>query len=291
MNRLIPIVIVLMPILCPAQVALEKPGDTIYVGTNTTVFIYLDQDIKEIVLGSGVDISGYTDVYIKNDDKRIDMLGRVPNFISTNVLIETHEGSVYSYNLVYNEESTRYIYKVLPSSAVLNKGVIESAAIKEELFSRNGIQIDEQRLKINSKKAYELPNRGLDIGTVHHKSKVQFSVDGIFIDGNHLLIKIGVLNSGNIDYDVDLIRFVIEGKGKDKRKKAAAQEEAKDPLYVYNKIDKIKKDSYQSSVFAFEKFTISNNKHLIIEFWEINGDRSVDVIVRSKDIINAELLD
>ena len=289
--RIFIIAVLLMPFLAVAQVSLQNPGDTIYVGTNTTVFVYLDQDIKEIVLGSGVDISGYSDVYIKNDDKRIDMLARVPNFVSTNILIETHEGSVYSYNLVYSEESTRYIYKVLPSSAVLNKGVIDPKDIKEEVLSKNGIQIDEQSLKISSKKAYEMENRGLDIGTVHHKSKVQFSVDGIFIDGNHLLIKMGVLNTGNIDYDVDLIRFVIEGKGKDKRKKAAAQEEAKDPLYVYNKIDKIKKDSYQSSVFAFEKFTISNNKQFIVEFWEINGDRSVDVIVRSKDIINAELLD
>jgi hypothetical protein len=96
-----------------------------------------------------------------------------------------------------------------------------------------------------------------------------------------------VKNRSNIDYDIDFLRFYIRDKKQVKR--TASQEVEVKPIYAYGDTKKPVKDQSEIDlVYALEKFTIPNAKHLIIEMFEENGGRNLELLIKNRMIVRAK---
>ena len=95
-------------------------------------------------------------------------------------------------------------------------------------------------------------------------------------------------NSSNVPFDTDFIKFKIVDKKVPKR--TAIQETVLDAVRSYNEVIEIAGKSTVRTVYALPKFTIPDDKLLLVELYEKNGGRHQTIRVENADIVNAEVI-
>lgn len=126
-----------------------------------------------------------------------------------------------------------------------------------------------------------------DFGAVKNKKYgVKLLVDGIFISQNAMFFRLKIKNSTNIQYDIDQLRFYIRDEKKAKR--TASQEVELLPSYSYLASSVVGGKSERTTIYAFKKFTIPDNKYLAVEILEKNGGRNLQLKVVNNKIIQAK---
>ena len=101
----------------------------------------------------------------------------------------------------------------------------------------------------------------------------------------HLHLK----NTSTVGYDIDYITFKIVDKKVAKR--TAMQEQVILPLRSYNQVVSVAGGKEERTVFTLPKFTIPNDKQLIIEMTERDGGRNQTLTVENTDLIRAQTID
>lgn len=120
------------------------------------------------------------------------------------------------------------------------------------------------------------------------KYKISLALLGIYIKDDVMFYRFKIRNQSNISYDIDFLKFYIRDKSKMKR--TASQEIELKPIYVYGNDKVVKGKSETDIVYALEKFTIPESKHLDVEMFEHKGGRHFDMMVKNKTIVDARLL-
>lgn len=101
-----------------------------------------------------------------------------------------------------------------------------------------------------------------------------------------LFFPLHVANRSNIPYDVDFVKFYIQDKQVAKRTAEQALEIA--PVYVFNGASrKIAARGTLEQVYIFRKFTIPEQKQLIIELYEKGGGRNLKLRLDNADLLKA----
>lgn len=89
-------------------------------------------------------------------------------------------------------------------------------------------------------------------------------------------------------FDVDFISWKIVDKKVVKR--TAIQETVILPLRAYNYVTQVRGKSSERTVFAMDKFTIPDDKQLVVELFEKNGGRHQQFVIENSDITRAEVI-
>lgn len=95
-------------------------------------------------------------------------------------------------------------------------------------------------------------------------------------------------NNSNVPFDTDFIKFKITDKKVPKR--TAIQETVLDAVRSYNEVIEIAGKTTVRTVYALPKFTIPDDKQLLVELYEKNGGRHQVIRVENSDIVNAEVI-
>ena len=90
-------------------------------------------------------------------------------------------------------------------------------------------------------------------------------------------------------FDVDFITFKIVDKKVAKR--TAMQEQVIFPLRAYNYATCVAGKKDERTVFTFDKFTIPDDKCLVVELNEKNGGRHQSFTVENEDLVRARVID
>lgn len=198
-------------------------------------------------------------------------------FPQTNLTVITSDGGIHQFNVGYVKE---------PSSLVVNIGVDqdETTATPKLIFQTD---MTETEMENHASKIVDT-KRSIRFVS-ESKYKVGLSLRGIYIKDNVIFYHFRISNQSNISYDVDFLRFYIEDRQKVKR--TASQEVNIKPIYVFGDADKIKGQTSEDVVYALEKFTIPDAKRLVIEMFEKNGGRNLNLSIKNKTIVNARLVD
>lgn len=96
-------------------------------------------------------------------------------------------------------------------------------------------------------------------------------------------------NSFNVPFDTDFIKFKIVDKKVPKR--TAIQETVLDAVRSYNEVIEIAGKSTVHTVYALPKFTIPDDKLLLVELYDKNGGWHQVIRVENADIVDAEVID
>ena len=115
---------------------------------------------------------------------------------------------------------------------------------------------------------------------------VQFLLKGMYTHSDLLYFHTQVKNTSHVPFDVDFITFKIVDKKVVKR--TAMQEQVIYPLRAYNYVTRVNGRNSECTVFALPKFTIPDDKKLVVEMLEKQGGRHQRFEVVNEDLVRAE---
>ena len=204
----------------------------------------------------------------------------------TNLSVITEDGSYYSFNvkfakepLLLNIEMTDFLH----DGEAVNRPNNAQEIYLERLGSESPMLV-----KLIMKSIYKQNKREIK----HIGSKrfgVQFLLKSIYANNGLLYFHTELKNTSNIPFDVDYVSFKIVDKKVIKR--TAMQEQVLEPLRAQNYVTVVHGKSSERTVFALDKFTIPDDKQLIIEIAEKEGGRHQSFVVENEDIVRANVID
>lgn len=287
LKTLLPIVLLFITLVSKAQKI-----DTIEVGYNKTVVLIFSTPVISDDIGS-------EDVLVAKEREMIKLAGAIDRFKETTLFVETEDG-YYSYIIKYssNPKKLSLFYPATKVTYAKGGGAVSSSNAKTVSVNNpngssggNAKELGVDKDNNFYSKCDDIAHRSNsinDLGVL--SSKLHLMLSDIYINNDNLFFKVTMKNNSNIDYDIELIRFVIKSK-KGKIKQAAVQETILEPVYVYNgEKNEIQGKDGLIKVFCFKKFTFSEEKKLFIELWENGGERILSFNVPSERIINTKKL-
>lgn len=265
--------------------------DTIEVGyTKSAYLIFEDVHVKHDV--------GSEDVAVKNAENKLVIQAIEEGFAETNLFVEC-AGKIYMFIIVYNDFPSKYVYDYTKKDdARIKPKENESEEVKTgdgyilKTSDNNVKEVDTLSVQICERILKE-DDRILNRGVV--KYKIAIYLKDIVIKNNKMFLEFEIQNRGNIPYVIDFYQYRVKSVKK-RIKGESFQEVLLSPLLEYKRPKVIEGNTTVKYVIVMDKFVLTQQKKLVIEHWEYNGDdlnieggRKVDFDVFSKDILNVRL--
>jgi conjugative transposon TraN protein len=245
-----------------------------------TVHVIFPAPIQYVDLGSNLIVAGKAGT----SENVLRVKAAIRNFeTETNMAVITEEGSYYTFNIKYAGEPEKLNVEM---KDFMHDGIATNRP-------NNSMEIYLKELGSESPRIVYLINRSIyknDKRLVKHigskRFGIQYLLKGIYSHNNLLYLHTSIKNSSNVPFDVDFVRMKIVDKKL--AKQTAIQETVIYPLRAYNFISTVEGNGTERTVFAIDKITIPNDKHLVIELFEKNGGRNQVFIIDNADLLRAE---
>jgi conjugative transposon TraN protein len=247
-----------------------------------TVHIIFPATIKYIDLGSANIIAGKAD----GAENVIRVKAAVRNFkVETNFSVITEDGSFYTFNVKYANEP-------LLMSVEMNDFIHDGDAVSRP---NNGLEVYLKELNNESPQMVQLIMKSIynnNRSDINHIGSmlfgVQYLLKGIYTHDGLLYFHTQINNLSNVPFDLDFITFKIVDKKVMKR--TAIQETVIFPIRAFNYVTRVDGKSSERTVFTMDKFTIPDDKQLIVELNEKKGGRHQRFVVGNIEIVRAKLV-
>jgi len=204
----------------------------------------------------------------------------------SNFSVITEDGSFYSFNVKYADEPVKLSVEMsdfLHGWNVENKPGNELPVYLSDLGNESPYLVRlimETIHKNNRTKLKHIGSRNFGI---------QYILKGIYSHNDLLFFHLQLTNSSTVSFDIDYLTFKIVDKKVPKR--TAIQEQSIVPLRAYNQITTVAGGKEERTVFVLQKFTIPNDKQLVIELIEQDGGRNQTLRIENSDLVRAEVID
>lgn len=203
----------------------------------------------------------------------------------SNLAVITEDGAYYSFNVRYADEPRKLSIEMtdfLHDGEAVNRPNNAMEIYMNELGSESPLLV-----KLIMKSIYKNNKREIKhIGC--KRFGIQHLLKGIYSHNNLLYFHTELKNSSNVPFDVDYITFKIVDKKVAKR--TAIQEQVIWPIRAHNHMMNIGGKKSERTVFTLPKFTIPDDKHLIIELYEKEGGRHQTFTVENADLVRAKVI-
>jgi conjugative transposon TraN protein len=259
------------------------PPYGIEVSFNKTVHVIFPAAVNYVDLGSSSIIAGKAD----GSENVIRIKAAVQGFErETNFSVITEDGSFYSFNVKYADEPEK-----------LNVEMIDFIHDGEAVNRPNNfLDIYLKELGNESPKVVSLIMKSIykgDKREIKHIGSKRFGIQlllkSIYTYNDFLYFHIQTKNASQVPFDIDFTRIKIIDKKVAKR--TAIQEQVLYPVRAYHYNVRIPGKKAERTVFALPKFTIPDDKQLIVELYEKDGGRHQRFVVENEDIVRAKVID
>jgi len=203
----------------------------------------------------------------------------------SNLAVITEDGAYYSFNVKYADEPVKLSIEMtdfIHDGEAVNRPNNALDIYMQELGQESPLLV-----KLIMQSIYKNDKREIK----HIGSKrfgIQYLLKGIYSHNGLLYFHLQLKNSSNVPFDVDYITFKIVDKKVAKR--TAIQEQVTWPLRAHNNVTSIGGKKNERTVFTLPKFTIPDDKHLVIELHEKEGGRHQFFTVENADLIRAKVI-
>jgi len=203
----------------------------------------------------------------------------------SNLAVITEDGAYYTFNVKYADEPVKISVEMtdfIHDGEAVNRPNNAMEIYMRELGSESPLLV-----KLIMKSIWKNDNREIK----HIGSKrfgIQYTLKGIYTHNGLLYFHMQLKNSSNVPFDVDYITFKIVDKKVAKR--TAIQEQVITPLRAHNNLTIIGGKKTERCVFTLPKFTIPDDKQLVVELNEKEGGRYQRFIVENADLVRAKVI-
>ena len=203
----------------------------------------------------------------------------------TNMSVITEDGAYYSFNVKYareprilNVEMTDFIH----DGEAVNRPNNSMNIYLKELGSESPVLVRlvmKSIWKENKRRVKHIGSKSFGI---------QFLLKGIYTHNGLLYFHTEIKNSSNVPFDVDYITWKIVDKKVAKR--TAIQEQVIQPLRTQNFVLNVAGNSKERTVWTMDKFTLPDDKCLVVELAEKNGGRHQSFTIENTDLVRARVI-
>lgn len=252
------------------------------VAYDKTVHVIFPSAVRYVDLGSPNLIAGKAD----GAENVIRVKATVKNFrTETNFSVITESGSFYTFNVKYADEP-------LLLNIEMKDFIHDGSTVNRP---NNALDVYLQELGCESPKLVHLimksihKNNKREIKHIGSKSfGIQYLLRGMYTHNGLLYFHTQIKNSSNVPFDVDFITFKIVDKKVAKR--TAIQEQVIFPLRAYNYATCVAGNKDERTIFTMEKFTIPEDKQVVVELHEKSGGRHQSFVIENEDIVRAKVI-
>lgn len=247
-----------------------------------TVHIIFPSAIKYVDLGSADIIAGKAD----GSENVLRMKAALRDFSrETNLAVITEDGSYYTYNVKYADEPVKLNIEMkdfLHDGEAVNRPNNSQEVYLKELGSESPLLV---RLIM---KSIHKDDKRLVKHIGCKRFGIQYILKGIYTHNGLLYFHTELKNSSNVPFTVDFVSFKVVDRKVAKR--TAIQEQVIVPLRAYNYVTEIGGKSRERTVFTLPKFTLPDDKQLVVEINEQNGGRHQQFTVTNAELVRARVI-
>lgn len=248
-----------------------------------TVHVIFPAAVRYVDLGSPNLIAGKAD----GAENVIRVKATVRDFrTETNMSVITEDGSFYTFNVKYaaeplllNVEMCDFIH----DGSAVNRPNNAMEIYLSELGSESPLWVRLIMQSIHKQDKREVKHIGCK------RFGIQYLLKGIYTHNGLLYFHTQIKNASNVPFDVDFITFKIVDKKVAKR--TAIQEQVIFPLHAHNYATRVAGKRDERTVFTMAKFTIPEDKCLVVELNEKNGGRHQSFTIENEDLVRANVID
>ena len=259
------------------------PPHALEVAFNKTTHVIFPSEIVYVDLGDENLVAGLAD----GAKNVLRVKSAVKSFKSeTNLTVITDDGCFFTFNVKFAKEPL--LLNIEMTDFIHDGEAVNRPNNAQEIYLERLGQESPMLVKLIMKSIYKQDRREIK----HIGSKrfgVQFILKSIYTNNGLLYFHTELKNTSNIAFDIDYISFKIVDKKVVKR--TAMQEQVLEPLRAQNYVTVVNGKKSERTVFALEKFTIPDDKQLVIEVAEKEGGRNQSFVVENGDIVRANVID
>lgn len=247
-----------------------------------TVHIIFPSSVSYVDLGSPNLIAGKAD----GAENVIRVKATVKDFrTETNLSVITEDGNFYTFNVKYADEPL--LLNIEMKDFIHDGSTVNRPNNAMEVYLKELGSESPKLVRLIMESIYKNDKREVK----HIGSKrfgIQYLLKGIYTHNGLLYFHTQLKNESNIPFDVDFITFKIIDKKVAKR--TAIQEQVIFPLRAHNYATRIAGKKSERTVFTMEKFTIPDDKQLVVELYEKSGGRHQSFAIDNSDIVRAKVI-
>lgn len=203
----------------------------------------------------------------------------------SNLAVITEDGGYYSFNVKYADEPVKLSVEMtdfLHDGEATNRPNNAMEIYMQELGQESPLLVKLIMQSIHKNDKREIKHIG------SKAFGIQYLLKGIYTHNGLLYFHMQLNNSSNVPFDIDYITFKIVDKKIAKR--TAIQEQIILPLRAYNNVTLVNGKRNERTVFTLPKFTIPDEKHLLVEIHEKEGGRHQSFVVENGDLVRAQVI-
>ena len=203
----------------------------------------------------------------------------------SNLAVITEDGAYYTFNVKYADEPVKLSIEMtdfIHDGEAVNRPNNAMDIYLKELGSESPLLVKLIMKSIHKNNDREIKHIG------SKRFGIQYTLKGIYTHNGLLYFHLQLKNSSNVPFDVDYITFKIVDKKVAKR--TAIQEQVILPLRAHNNLTLVGGKKAERMVFTLPKFTIPDDKQLIIELNEKEGGRHQSFTVENADLVRAKVI-
>ncbi|MDR0185383.1 MULTISPECIES: conjugative transposon protein TraN [Prevotella] len=247
-----------------------------------TVHLIFPSAVRYVDLGSQNIIAGKAE----DAENVLRVKAAVKDFeTETNMSVICEDGSFYAFNVKYADEPEKLSVEMkdflspvegrLPSNRadIYFKELGNESPVLVKLMMQTIYQNDKRYIKHIGAQIFGM----------------KFLLRGLYAHNGLLYFHTRIDNMTNMPYSVDFVTFKVVDKKVAKR--TAIQEQVLQPLRAYHQVNYIKGRHTESSVFALEQFSLSEDKQLEVTLYEHNGGRTLTFYIEPQDLLLAQKID
>ena len=254
----------------------RKILDTIFANDHKNVALFFPAPIRQGITGS----ENFVFTYNREAEQYFGLLQAKPGKES-NLLVISSNGSVFSYIVKYKDKLEQLNYFVSKLDII---GTEKPVVSNEPEINDEEIEEWDKTYYYNKFCSFLIDRKQKIRRLKERDQNVVLSVENIVFDKEELYFVIQIENKSSLDYDLNFLNFGIETRQKGKR--ISSQIIYKDPLFKYGMPQKIKGGETKKLVYVLPKFSLGDDRRVILELNEENGGRDIELKVPHKYINN-----
>jgi conjugative transposon TraN protein len=258
------------------------PPYALEVTFNKTVHIIFPSAIRYVDLGSSDLLAAKAD----GTENVLRVKAAVRDFSKeSNLAVITEDGAYYTFNVKYADEPGKLSVEM--ADFIHDGETVNRPNNSLDIYLKELGQESPLLVRLIMKSVYKNDKREIK----HIGSKrfgIQYTLKGLYVHNGLLYFHIQLKNASHVPFSVDYITFKIVDKKVAKR--TAIQEQVISPLRAYNNIQEIGGKTTERTVFTLPKFTIPDDKHLLVELHEKQGGRHQSFFVENADLVRAKVI-
>ena len=258
------------------------PPYALEVTFNKTVHVIFPAPIRYVDLGSADLLAAKAD----GTENVLRVKAALRDFSrESNLSVITEDGAYYTFNVKYADEPVKLSVEMtdfLHDGEAVNRPNNALAVYMQELGQESPLLVKLIMQSIYNNNDREIKHLG------SKRFGIQHTLKGVYTHNGLLYFHLQLKNSSNVPFNIDFIMFKIADKKVAKR--TAIQEQVIWPLRAYNNLMVIGGKRTERTIFTLPKFTIPDDKMLVIELNEQEGGRHQRFTVDNADLIRAKVI-